>query len=187
MAGHDDPATPNALDRVGVLKIGSPWARNVLVLNPGTSAGSAYFLPLAQDIVRGTRGTWQVWSVERRENQLEDHSVLNLYKQRKVSDQTLFDYYLGWLSNPSVTNHFQLIPDADVAYARGWGLDVEMQDLHRVVEAAHEHGRRVVLGGHSLGGLDHDRVRDLGLRRHPRARVISPASSTSTAAVARRR
>ncbi len=152
MAGYDDPATPNALDRVGVLKIGSPWARNVLVLNPGTSGGSAYFLPMAQDIVRESRGAWQVWSVERRENQLEDQSVLNLYKQRKVSGQTLFDYYLGWITNPAVTDHFQLIPDSDVAYARGWGLNVEMQDLHRVVEAAHERGRRVVLGGHSLGG-----------------------------------
>src|SRR6478672_6461774 len=61
--GYDDPATPNNLDRVGILKVGSPSARNVLVLAPGTSAGAAYFRPLADDIVSRTNGRWQVWSV----------------------------------------------------------------------------------------------------------------------------
>jgi hypothetical protein len=152
MPGYDDPATPNALDRVGVLKVGSDTAHHVLVLNPGTSAGSGYFLPLARDIVHDTRGAWQVWSVERRENQLEDQSVLDRYKQGTATSQQLFDYYLGWLTDPNVTNHLQLIPDASVAFARGWGMNVEIEDLHRVVEAAHTRGRTVVLGGHSLGG-----------------------------------
>ncbi len=152
MRGFNDPATPNDLDRVGVLKIGSPTAHNVLVLNPGTSAGAGYFKPLAEDIVRRTHGRWQVWSVERRENQLEDHSVLDQAKQHQVTPQQLFDYYLGWLTNPAITHHFQLIPDDAVAYARGWGMHVEIEDLHRVVEAAGRHGRRVVMGGHSLGG-----------------------------------
>jgi pimeloyl-ACP methyl ester carboxylesterase len=31
-------------------------------------------------------------------------------------------------------------------------MNVEIQDLHRVVKSAHAFGRRVVLGGHSLGG-----------------------------------
>ena len=152
MKGFDDPATPDRLDRVGVLKVGPRSARNVLVLNPGTSAGSAYFVPLAEDVVRRTHGRWQVWSVERRENQLEDQSVADLVKRGKASTQRLFDYYLGWLVDPSITNHFQLIADADVAYAKGWGMNVEIEDLHRVVQAAGRHGRRVVLGGHSLGG-----------------------------------
>src|SRR5215470_2374397 len=117
MKGFDDPATPDNLDRVGVLEIGPRTARHVLVLSPGTSAGSAYFLPLAQDIVHCTHGQWQVWSVERRENQLEDQSVADEFKAGKVDGHQLFDYYLGWLTNPAITNHFQLIPDADVAYA----------------------------------------------------------------------
>jgi hypothetical protein len=150
--GYDDPSTPDALDRVGALEVGSPSARNVLVLNPGTSSGAAYFVPLAQDIVRLTNGQWQVWSVERRENQLEDQSEADLAKQGKVSLQQLFDYYLGWLTNPSVTNHLQLIPDADVAYAKNWGMKVEIEDLHNVVEAAKARGNNVVMGGHSLGG-----------------------------------
>jgi DNA-binding transcriptional LysR family regulator len=43
--------TPAELNRVGILKVGSPRARNVLVLNPGTSASAAYFRPLAEAIV----------------------------------------------------------------------------------------------------------------------------------------
>src|SRR3954453_19314314 len=72
MRGYNDPATPDRLDRAGVVKIGPSSARQVLGLNPGTSAGATYFVPLAKDIVRATHGRWQVWSVERRENQLED-------------------------------------------------------------------------------------------------------------------
>ncbi|HBZ68566.1 MAG TPA: hypothetical protein DEP35_01945 [Deltaproteobacteria bacterium] len=152
MQGYDDPATPNALNRVGVLKVGSPFARNVLVLIPGTSAGSGYFVPLAKDIVNRTYGRWQVWSVERRENQLEDQSVVDQYKQGEATSQQFFDYYLGWIVNPSITNHFLPVPDASVPFARGWGMNVAIEDLHRVVEAAGRFGRKVVLGGHSLGG-----------------------------------
>jgi hypothetical protein len=152
MKGYDDPATPNSLDRVGVLKVGPEQARNVLVLNPGTSAGAGYFYPLAKDIVTQTRGRWQVWSVERRENQLEDQSMLDAFKHGTATARQFVDYYLGYLVDPTVTKHLEPVPDSAVPFARGWGLDVEIQDLHRVVEAAHEHGRRVVMGGHSLGG-----------------------------------
>jgi hypothetical protein len=69
MRGFDAPQTPKRFDRVGVLPFGPSRAPNILILNPGTSAGSAYFAPLARRIVRRTRG-WQVWSVERRENLL---------------------------------------------------------------------------------------------------------------------
>ena len=42
--------------------------------------------------------------------------------------------------------------DADVPFARRWGMGVAIRDLHRVVKAARRGGNRVVLGGHSLGG-----------------------------------
>ena len=149
--GFEAPGTPARLDKVGVLEIGPGSARNVLVLNPGTSASAAYFAPLAKTVVSKAKG-WQVWAVERRENQLEDHSVLDRAKQGMATNQELFDYYLGWLTDPSVTTHFQFIPDADVGFAREWGMRVEIEDLRRVVEAAKRRGGRVVLGGHSLGG-----------------------------------
>ena len=151
LPGFHAPGTPAKYDKVGILKIGPRRAPNVLVLNPGTSASAAYFAPLAKDIVRRAKG-WQVWSVERRENLLEDHSMLNRAKRGQATGRQLFDYYLGWLTDDSVKNHFRFIPDADVAYARRWGMRVEVEDLRRVVKAAQRAGRRVVLGGHSLGG-----------------------------------
>src|SRR5215211_8232592 len=83
MRGFDAPGTPSSLDRVGVLRFGPDRAPNILVLNPGTSAGSAYFAPLARRVVKRTRG-WQVWSVERRENQHEDQSVFDRAKRGKA-------------------------------------------------------------------------------------------------------
>ena len=151
LPGFHAPGTPAKYNKVGILKVGPRRATNILVLNPGTSASAAYFGPLAKDVVRMAKG-WQVWSVERRENLLEDHSMLNRAKRGHATGQQLFDYYLGWLTDNSVTTHFRFIPDADVAFARGWGMRVEIEDLRRVVRAAERTGRRVVLGGHSLGG-----------------------------------
>src|ERR1700742_116808 len=151
MKGYAAPGTPAKYDKVGVIKVGARHARNVLVLEPGTSAGAAYFVPLAKWIVSRAPG-WQVWSVERRENLLEDQSELDLAKEHKVSVTQMFDYYLGYLTDPSITNHIHPVPDSAVPFARQWGLKVAVEDLHDVIGAARKLGGRVVLGGHSLGG-----------------------------------
>jgi pimeloyl-ACP methyl ester carboxylesterase len=151
MNGFQDPGTPANLNRVGVLKTGDPKAKNVLVLNPGTSASAAYFEPLARTIVK-TLPDWQVWAVERRENFLEDQSELNLLKQGKASPTDFFNYYLGYLSNPSIANHVHNVPDSAVPFARQWGMNTEINDLRVVVKAAARKGRNVAMGGHSLGG-----------------------------------
>jgi hypothetical protein len=148
--GYDDPATPAEYDKVGILKEGSPWADKVLVLAPGTSASAASFAPLARLIDERTHD-WQVWTVERRENLLEDHSAVDRAKRGEATPQEVFEYYLGFLTDPSITDHFQPIPDADVAFARNWGMKVAVEDLRRVIAQARRHDRDVVLGGHSLG------------------------------------
>lgn len=149
--GFAAPGTPSELNKVGVLQIGRKNARNILILNPGTSASAAYFAPLAKTVVKQARG-WAVWAVERRENLLEDHSVLDRAKQGTADPQEVFDYYLGWLVDTSITPHFQLIPDANVGFARDWGMRVEIEDLRVVVNLARKQAKRVVVGGHSLGG-----------------------------------
>jgi pimeloyl-ACP methyl ester carboxylesterase len=151
IAGFNSPGTPAKYDKVGILKIGNRRARNVLVLNPGTSASAAYFQPLAQSIVAKANG-WQVWAVERRENLLEDQSMVDLGKAGKATADQVFDYYLGWINDKSVTKHVRLIPDSEVAYAKQWGMNTEVQDLRRVVLQAQKLGGKVVVGGHSLGG-----------------------------------
>src|SRR3954453_8773713 len=151
MAGYPSPGTPSNLNVVGVLKTGDPKAKNVLVLNPGTSASAAYFEPLARTLVKRLPD-WQVWAVERRENYLEDQSELNLLKQGKVSPTDFFKYYLGYIGNSSVTNHVNNVPDSAVPFARQWGMNTEINDLRVVVKAAAKGGRNVAMGGHSLGG-----------------------------------
>ncbi|MGB0091771.1 MAG: hypothetical protein WBP81_04475, partial [Solirubrobacteraceae bacterium] len=123
----------------------SGWAPTQIVEEP------AYFVPLARWLVSRLEG-WQVWSVERRENLLEDQSVLNLTKRGKATAKQLFDYYLGFLTDPSIKRHFQFIPNADVQFAKQWGMNVAVEDLHRVIAAGRRTGGNVVLGGHSLGG-----------------------------------
>jgi pimeloyl-ACP methyl ester carboxylesterase len=149
MSGYRAPGTPSRYDKVGVIKIGAPSAKNVLVLEPGTSAGGAYFVPLAKWLVTKDKG-WQVWSVERRENLLEDQSVLNAGK-RGASAADVFDYYLGYLSDSSITRHYQPL-SATVSFAKRWGMNVAVHDLRTVITQAAKLGGRVVLGGHSLGG-----------------------------------
>ena len=149
--GYASPGTPAKYNKVGILEVGPKRAKNILVLNPGTSSSAAYFAPLAKTIVSRSPG-WQVWAVERRENLLEDHSVFNRAKRGQARPQEVFDYYLGWLADDSIEPHFQSIPDSSVGFARDWGMRVQMEDLHRVVKRADRRGRRIVLGGHSLGG-----------------------------------
>ena len=120
LPGYQAPGTPESLDEVGVVEVGSPSARNVLVLEPGGSAGSGYWVPFARWLASTLPG-WQVWSVERRQNLLEDQSELDLAKEGKATAQQLYDYYLGWITDPSITPHFQFIPDSSVGYARRVG------------------------------------------------------------------
>ncbi|HEX3975445.1 MAG TPA: hypothetical protein VHW96_04225, partial [Solirubrobacteraceae bacterium] len=56
MKGYAAPGTPAKYDKVGVIKVGARRARNVLVLEPGTSAGGGYFVPLAKWIVSRAPG-----------------------------------------------------------------------------------------------------------------------------------
>jgi pimeloyl-ACP methyl ester carboxylesterase len=151
MTGYAAAGTPVRYDKVGIIKVGPSHARNVLVLEPGTSAGATYFVPLAQWIVSKSSG-WQVWSVERRENLLEDQSELNRYKQHQITSTQLYDYYLGYLKDPNVNPHYQPVSDSTVGFAKQWGMNVAVQDLHAVIGQAERLGGKVVLGGHSLGG-----------------------------------
>jgi pimeloyl-ACP methyl ester carboxylesterase len=152
LPGFKAPGTPAKYNKVGALQFGKKSAPNVLVLNPGTSASAAYFAPLARTIV-SKAPSWQVWAVERRENLLEDHSVLDRVKAGKATGKELFDYYLNFTTDSSVSPHFEFIPTDKVTYARKWGMRVEVEDLRRVVQHARKSGaRRIVVGGHSLGG-----------------------------------
>ena len=153
MPGFAAPATPERFDKVGIVKIGNPAAKNVLVIEPGTSGGGAYFIPFAEWVTSKAPG-WQVWAVERRENLLETQSEANKFKQGKVTAAQFFRYYLGFLAEPDEEKHLRVLGERAAVRdgARGWGMSVAVQDLHIVIEAAKALGGKVALGGHSLGG-----------------------------------
>jgi hypothetical protein len=146
-----DGAGPSAYDRVRLIKSGPSRAKHVFVLMPGTSAGAGNTALVGNEIAKRLPG-WQVWSISRRETLLEDHATLDGLVAGTVTPQRAFDYYLGWLTDQSITDHVRIPADADVAFARDWGMKVTIGDLHRVIKAARRGGRTVVLGGHSLGG-----------------------------------
>ena len=115
--------------------------------------------------------------------------VLNRAKRAaRRPRRQLFDYYLGWLTDRAITDHFQFIPDADVRVRAQWGMRVGDRG-----PAAGRRGARKRRGGKVVRRrplarrLDHHRVRDLGLRRAGPAREGCRGSSSSTAAAARRR
>lgn len=152
--GVSVPGTPAKYDRVMVRRFGSPSASNVLVLVPGTLAGAGDF-DIVGPYIAAHVPNLQVWAEMRREGALEDNSMLLRVLHGKAKVQQAFDYYLGWLVNPKITNHYQPLEDSQYQFADQWSLAVAMGDLHNVVELAREGGRRtVILGGHSLGGAE---------------------------------
>ncbi len=146
--------TPSQYDKVQVRTFGSPSASHVLVLVPGTNGGAGDFDLVAPYLVTHVPDL-QVWSEMRREGALQDESVVQSTLAGKTTSQQMFDYYLGWISNPKITDHYQPLKAADYGFVDDWGMAVAMNDLHAVIMKAREGGKRTVtLGGHSLGGTE---------------------------------
>jgi pimeloyl-ACP methyl ester carboxylesterase len=129
---------PSKYDKVWVQQIGPPSATHVLVLVPGTdgAAGSVTFA--GRDIQAALGADWQVWAEDRREVAFHD-----LAGVASGDPDAAKAYYLGSKYKQTTTR--------DAPYARQWGLKVALNDLHLVVKRARAGGRKVVLGGHSLG------------------------------------
>jgi len=130
-------AGPDEVQQVSVLKIGPAAATRVLVLLGGREGAAGGFRILARELAGAVPGL-QVWSVERREQNLADLSAFG--GDLRSSD----DYYLG--------GGYSRQDGSTAPYAAEWGLEVLLGDVRQVVLAASDGGRRdVVLGGHSVG------------------------------------
>ena len=137
MKGATAPNTPKKFDKVGIIKIGNKKAPNVLVIEPGTSGGGAYFVPLAKWL-NELAPEWQVWAVERRENLLENQKELDKFKEGKVKGPEFFKYYLGEYGKPAPRGPTKPCPwpKRSSDGGREWGMAVAVEDLHAVIEAA---------------------------------------------------
>ena len=137
--------------RVGVDQLGPKKPDQVLVLIPGTFAGSGSLRGVAEELVKRVDGL-AVWSIDRRSNFLEDTSAMVKAKRGEITGQQLFDFYLGWIgADPPIEPHYEPLADADYTFARRWGLRTALEDTRRVVLTAKKTGADVILGGHSLG------------------------------------
>jgi pimeloyl-ACP methyl ester carboxylesterase len=142
---------PAEFNKVFVDKYGPESGKRVLVLMPGTIAGSGNFTLAARYLVKHVPGL-QVWAIDRRSQALEDTSLFAKALKGEVTLQQMFDYYLGYLDGATPPTHHQFLSGLAHPYAREWGMAVALEDARAVVKQARAKGKRkVVLGGHSLG------------------------------------
>jgi pimeloyl-ACP methyl ester carboxylesterase len=134
---------PSRYGSVSYERFGPASAKRVLILVPGTQGGAGDFSLVGPEIVRRVKGL-QVWAYERRTQALEDHTGFATGDPDRA-----FGYYLR--GEAVGAKRFAPVAGASVPYAREWGLKLALEDLRQVVKRARRGGRKVILGGHSLG------------------------------------
>jgi pimeloyl-ACP methyl ester carboxylesterase len=134
---------PSRYDRVSYERFGPASAKRVLILVPGTQGGAGDFSLVGPEIVRRVKGL-QVWAYDRRSQAFEDPTGFATGDPDRA-----FGYYLR--GEAVGARRFAPIDGAKVPYVREWGLRLALEDLRQVVKRARRGGRKVILGGHSLG------------------------------------
>jgi pimeloyl-ACP methyl ester carboxylesterase len=134
---------PARYDRVSYERFGPASAKRVLILVPGTQGGAGDFSLVGPEIVRRIKGL-QVWAYDRRSQAFEDDTGFATGDPDRA-----FGYYLR--GEAIGTRKFAPVAGASAPYAREWGLKLALEDLRQVVKRARRGGRKVILGGHSLG------------------------------------
>ena len=143
-------AGPAKYDYSHVTKFGPSSAKTVLVLVPGYSGGAGTFNIVGPELADRVPGL-QVWAVDRRSQPLEDNSMFRRGLRDEATLKQVFDYYLGWITDQSIQPRYTPPDPQSLSFASEWGLPTHIRDLRNVVRAARRGGRRVILGGHSLG------------------------------------
>lgn len=148
--GWNKAPGPRSFDTLKVSTFGPASAKTVLVLIPGTLGGRGNFALVGKELAAKVPGL-QVWSMDRRSNKLEDTSAFEAVLKGTKTPKEALDYYVGWLTDPTITPHYQPPDVSTLSFAADWGMEVQMEDARRLVLAAKAKGKRVILGGHSLG------------------------------------
>ena len=169
MPGFTAPGTPAKYNKVGVIKVGPSRREERLGAGAG-DLGRKRLLRTAREMDRvdGRR----LAGLGRRASGEPARRPLGaeLVQEGKTTTTQLYNYYLGCLKNSSVKKHFQLIPDSTVAFAKQWGLNVAIEDLHRVIDAAKALGRQGGARRPLTRRFGRHGVRDVGLQRAGRRR-----------------
>jgi len=96
----------------------------VLVLEAGTSAAAALLSCRSPSRCSKTRRSkaGRCGRSNAGKNFLENQKELTKYKEGGVSASDFFNYYLGYLANPSITDHYLPVPESRVEFAKEWGM-----------------------------------------------------------------
>ena len=144
------PGTPAKYNKVFITKYGPSSAKKVLLLIPGTNGGAANFSLVGPELAKKVPGL-QVWAMDRREQALEDNSMMQKVLANKATPQQALDYYLGWVLNPAQKDKFTPLQAKNFAFMKDWGMKMQLEDARAVILQAKKQGKTVILGGHSLG------------------------------------
>ncbi len=145
------PGTPAKYNKVFITKYGPSSAKKVLLLIPGTNGGAENFSLVGPELARQVPGL-QVWAMDRREQALEDNSMMIKALAGKATPQQALDYYLGWVLNSAQSPKFTPLEAKNFAFMKNWGMKMQLEDARAVIRQARKAGKTVILGGHSLGG-----------------------------------
>jgi pimeloyl-ACP methyl ester carboxylesterase len=115
----------------------------VLILVPGLGGGAGNFAVIGPALVERVPDL-QVWAVDRRGDRLEDQLGFAAGEPGAA-----YRYYFDGLALGA--SRFDPNRATKTPAAKDWGLAVNLADLRAVVKRARAGGRRVLLGGHSLG------------------------------------
>ena len=144
------PGTPAKYNKVFITKYGPNSAKKVLLLIPGTNGGAENFALVGPEMAKKVPDL-QVWAMDRREQALEDNSMMQKVLANKATPQQALDYYLGWTLNPAQKEKFIPLQAKDFAFMKDWGMQMQVEDARAVILQAKKQGKTVILGGHSLG------------------------------------
>jgi hypothetical protein len=154
--GTDEPHTPAALNRVDAYRYAAaspPEGRpdTVLVMIPGLNSGPNTIDLLARALV-ARAPSLEVWITPPRTDILQDRRGVAAALEHQNPDFAL-GYYYGRLAIDG--RLFSPLDPMSVPSAAYWGLDLHLRDIRVVVTEVRRRypGARVVLGGHSLGGI----------------------------------
>ncbi len=153
--GALEPHTPAELNRGVAFRYflpDAPRPSTVLVLIPGLNSGPNTIDILARGLLVAHGPGLEVWIIAPRPTLLQDRRGVEAALTYQQPDFAL-GYYYGSLA---IGDHqFQMIKGPEVPYMAYWGLDVHLRDIFAIVREVRTRypDARVVLGGHSLGGV----------------------------------
>lgn len=159
------PARPADCDDLRHLRIAraagpeDPAAADVVIaLLPGAIAGARSLQPLGRNTVRNLAAAGvsaEVWVLDRRANGVEDHSAIEV-AMAEGDYHLAFEYYYGGKPvGGRLFGGFQR--DRDLGFLAEFGMARTVEDAHEVLRREipdpDVRGQKLILGGHSLGGM----------------------------------